>query len=71
MNIERALVLTFGVTLLSGCAAYGNVSSGEFDPANVGEANRQIDLLNHKMVLKDVLMDLKLPPTGSDRAKKK
>lgn len=37
----------------------------------LGEANRQIDLLNHKMALKDVLMDLKLPPTGSDRAKKK
>ncbi|BBO72984.1 hypothetical protein DSCW_21540 [Desulfosarcina widdelii] len=37
----------------------------------LGEANRQIDLLNHKMALKDVLMDLKLPSTGSDRAKKK
>jgi len=35
------------------------------------EANRQIDLLNHKMALKDVLMDLKLPQTGGDRAKKK
>jgi hypothetical protein len=32
---------------------------------------REIDLLNHKMALKDVLMDLKLPQTGSDRAKKK
>jgi transposase len=31
----------------------------------------QIDLLNHKMALKDVLMELKLPRTGSDRAKKK
>jgi transposase len=35
------------------------------------DANREIDLLNHKMALKDVLMDLKLPETGSDRAKKK
>jgi hypothetical protein len=35
------------------------------------DANRQIDLLNHKMALKDVLADLKLPRTGSDRAKKK
>ena len=35
------------------------------------EANRQIDLLNQKMALKDVLMDLKLPETGCDRAKKK
>jgi transposase len=37
----------------------------------LGEAHRQIDLLNHKMALKDVLMDLKLPQTGSGRAKKK
>lgn len=35
------------------------------------EANRQIELLNHKIALKDVLMELKLPKTGSDRAKKK
>jgi len=35
------------------------------------DANRQIDLLNHKMALKDVLMELELPRTGSDRAKKK
>lgn len=35
------------------------------------EANRQIELLNRKIVLKDVLMELKLPKTGSDRAKKK
>jgi len=35
------------------------------------DANRQIDLLNRKMALKDVLMDLKLPETGSDRTKKK
>ncbi len=35
------------------------------------DANRQIELLNHKMALKDVLMDLKLPQTGSDRTKKK
>jgi transposase len=37
----------------------------------LGEAHRQIDLLNHKMAFKDVLMDLKLPQTGSGRAKKK
>ena len=37
----------------------------------LAEANRQIELLNHKMALKDVLMDLKLPKTGGDRAKKK
>lgn len=35
------------------------------------DANRQIDLLNHKMALKDVLMELELPQTGSDQAKKK
>ena len=35
------------------------------------EAKREIDLLNHKMALKDVLMDLKLPETGCDRTKKK
>jgi transposase len=35
------------------------------------EAQREIELLNRKMALKDVLMDLKLPETGSDRAKKK
>ena len=35
------------------------------------DANREIDLLNHKMALKDVLADLKLPRTGSDRTKKK
>ena len=35
------------------------------------EANRQIELLNRKMALKDVLMELKLPTTGCDRAKKK
>jgi hypothetical protein len=31
----------------------------------------EIELLNRKMALKDVLMDLKLPETVSDRAKKK
>lgn len=41
MNIERTLVLALGVTLLGGCAAYGNVSTGQFDPADMGEANRQ------------------------------
>jgi transposase len=35
------------------------------------EANRQIELLNRKLDLKDVLMELKLPTTGCDRAKKK
>ncbi|MFC1895358.1 hypothetical protein ACFL0Q_01675 [Thermodesulfobacteriota bacterium] len=30
----------------------------------------QIELLNHKLALKDVLMDLKLPAAGCDRAKK-
>jgi hypothetical protein len=35
------------------------------------EATTQIDLLNHKLALKDVLNDLKLPGTGCDRAKKK
>ena len=34
-------------------------------------ANREIELLNRKMALKDVLMELKLPKAGSDRAKKK
>lgn len=37
----------------------------------LADANRQIELLNHKMALKDVLMELELPQTGSDRAKKK
>jgi transposase len=35
------------------------------------EARREINLLNHKLALKDVLVDLKLPTTGCDRAKKK
>ena len=37
----------------------------------LAEATTQIDLLNHKLALKDVLNDLKLPATGCDRAKKK
>ena len=37
----------------------------------LAEAMTQIDLLNHKLELKDVLMDLKLPTTGCERAKKK
>jgi transposase len=37
----------------------------------LSEAKREIELLNHKMALKDVLMDLKLPKTGKDRMKKK
>ena len=39
--------------------------------AGIAEAKREIELLNHKMALKDVLMDLKLPQTGGNRAKKK
>ncbi len=35
------------------------------------EAKRQIELLNHKLALKDILIDLKRPTTGCDRAKKK
>lgn len=35
------------------------------------EAKREIELMNHKMALKDVLMELKLPKTGGSRAKKK
>jgi len=37
----------------------------------LSEAKREIELLNRKMALKDVLMELKLPETGSDRTKKK
>ena len=37
----------------------------------LSEAMTQIELLNHKMALKDVMVDLKLPTTGCDRAKKK
>jgi transposase len=35
------------------------------------EAKRQIELLNHKLALKDVMIDLNLPKTVCDRAKKK
>ena len=35
------------------------------------EAKRQIELLNHKLALKDVMIDLNLPKTGCDRAEKK
>ena len=35
------------------------------------EAKREIELLNHKLALKDVMIDLKLPTPGCDRAKKK
>ena len=35
------------------------------------EAKRQIELLNHKLALKDVMIDLNLPKTGCDRVKKK
>ena len=34
------------------------------------DAKREIDLLNHKMALKDVLTELKRPQAGSDRTKK-
>ena len=37
----------------------------------LAQAQREIELLNHKMALKDVLMELKLPEAGGDRAKKK
>jgi transposase len=37
----------------------------------LSEAMTQVELLNHKLALKDVLMDLKLPTTGCDRTKKK
>ena len=37
----------------------------------LSEANREIELLNRKMALKDVLMELKLPQPGGNRAKKK
>ena len=37
----------------------------------LSQAHREIELLTHKMALKDVLMELKLPQTGADRAKKK
>jgi len=37
----------------------------------LSEAMTQIELLNHKLALKDVLMDLKLPTSGCGRAKKK
>ena len=41
MNIDRVLALAIGVTLLGGCASYGNLTSGQFDPEDFGEANRQ------------------------------
>ena len=37
----------------------------------LSQAHQEIELLTHKMALKDVLMELKLPQTGVDRAKKK
>ena len=37
----------------------------------LAEATAEIDLLNHKLELKDVLMDLKLPAAGLGRTKKK
>jgi hypothetical protein len=37
----------------------------------LAEARRQIELLNHKLALKDVMIELRLPETGCDRAKKK
>jgi transposase len=37
----------------------------------LSEAKQEIELLNRKMALKDVLMELKLPETGGDRTKKK
>ena len=37
----------------------------------LAEATAEIDLLNHKLALKDVLMDLKLPASGLGRTEKK
>jgi transposase len=37
----------------------------------LSEAKREIDLLNHKMALKDIMLDINLPTTGCDRAGKK
>ena len=37
----------------------------------LSEAMTEIELLNHKLALKDVLMELKLPAADCDRAKKK
>jgi transposase len=37
----------------------------------LAEAMTQIELLNHKLELKDVLLELKLPEASCDRAKKK
>ncbi len=37
----------------------------------LAQAQREIELLNRKMALKDVLMELKLPEAGGDRKKKK
>lgn len=37
----------------------------------LSEAKTEIELLNHKLALKDVLMDLNLPAVDCDRAKKK
>jgi transposase len=37
----------------------------------LSEAKRQIELLNHKLALKDVLWEMKLPEPGCGRAKKK
>lgn len=37
----------------------------------LAEATAEIDLLNHKLALKDILGDLKLPAPGLGRAKKK
>jgi len=37
----------------------------------LADARSQIELLNHKLALKDVMIELRLPETGCDRAKKK
>jgi transposase len=37
----------------------------------LAQAQREIELLNRKMALKDVLMELKLPEAGGERVKKK
>ena len=54
-----------------GCRA--NPSDGHIQDLEkqLSQAHREIDLLNRKMALKDVLMELKLPEAGGERVKKK
>lgn len=41
MNIKTAILAAGTATLLSGCASTHSFASGEIDPADFGEANRQ------------------------------